>query len=414
MSKYLDKNDFSQAATAACFLLEPMMIVPELMNAYARGDTVFTKGEGARLWDKDGKEYLDALAGIAVCGLGHAHPQLTKAICDQAHTLTHCSNLFHNEPQQRLAKKLCGVSGMDNVFFSNSGAEANEAALKIARKYGHQNGIDVPTVIVMENSFHGRTMATLSATGNPKVREWFHPLVEGFIHVPFNDLQAVIDAGKNNDNIVAVFVEPIQGEGGINIPSNNYLSELRSICDANNWLLMLDEIQTGVGRTGKFFAYQHHDFFPDIVTVAKGLGNGFPIGACLAKGKASRVIEPGNHGTTFGGNPLACHTAETVLDIIAKDNLMQRATELSDRIQNGFKKRLANNTIVTEIRGHGLLIGIELSKNCAELVQQGLAQGIVFNVTAGNVVRLLPPLVISDKQADTIIEKVSSLINGFQ
>lgn len=414
MSKYLDKNDFSQAATAACFLLEPMMIVPELMNAFARGDTVFTKGEGARLWDKDGKEYLDALAGIAVCGLGHAHPEITKAICDQAHTLTHCSNLFYNEPQQRLAKKLCDVSGMDNVFFSNSGAEANEAALKIARKYGHQNGIDVPTVIVMENSFHGRTMATLSATGNPKVREWFHPLVEGFIHVPFNDVQAVIDAGKNNDNIVAVFVEPIQGEGGINIPSDNYLSELRNICDANNWLLMLDEIQTGVGRTGQFFAYQHHDFFPDVVTVAKGLGNGFPIGACLAKGKASRVIEPGNHGTTFGGNPLACHTAETVLNIIAENNLMQRATELGERLKNGFKKRLANNSIVTEIRGHGLLIGIELSKNCTELVQQGLAQGIVFNVTAGNVVRLLPPLVISDEQADTIIEKVSSLIDDFQ
>ncbi len=390
------------------------MNVPELMNAFARGDTVFVKGEGARLWDKEGNEYLDALAGIAVCGLGHAHPGITQAICDQAHTLTHCSNLFYNEPQQSLAKKLCDLSGMDNVFFSNSGAEANEAALKIARKYGHQKNIDVPTVIVMDNSFHGRTMATLSATGNAKVREWFQPWVEGFIHVPFNDLQAVIDAGKNNPNVVAVFVEPIQGEGGINIPAENYLSELRKLCDSNDWLLMLDEIQSGMGRTGKFFAYQHSDFFPDVVTVAKGLGNGFPIGACLAKGKASRVIEPGNHGTTFGGNPLACHTAETVLDIIANENLMERATVLGDKLIKGFRKRLANNTIVANIRGHGLLVGIELSKNCAELAQRGLAQGIVINVTAGKVVRLLPPLIISDEQADIIVEKVSSLIDDFQ
>ncbi|GAB1264530.1 aspartate aminotransferase family protein [Aurantivibrio infirmus] len=390
------------------------MNVPELMNAFARGDTVFVKGEGARLWDKEGNEYLDALAGIAVCGLGHAHPGITQAICDQAHTLTHCSNLFYNEPQQSLAKKLCDLSGMDNVFFSNSGAEANEAALKIARKYGHQKNIDVPTVIVMDNSFHGRTMATLSATGNAKVREWFQPWVEGFIHVPFNDLQAVIDAGKNNPNVVAVFVEPIQGEGGINIPAENYLSELRKLCDSNDWLLMLDEIQSGMGRTGKFFAYQHSDFFPDVVTVAKGLGNGFPIGACLAKGKASRVIEPGNHGTTFGGNPLACHTAETVLDIIANENLMERATVLGDKLIKGFRKRLANNTIVADIRGHGLLVGIELSKNCAELAQRGLTQGIVINITAGKVVRLLPPLIISDEQADIIVEKVSSLIDDFQ
>ncbi len=390
------------------------MNVPELMNAFARGDTVFVKGEGARLWDKEGNEYLDALAGIAVCGLGHAHPGITQAICDQAHTLTHCSNLFYNEPQQSLAKKLCDLSGMDNVFFSNSGAEANEAALKIARKYGHQKNIDVPTVIVMDNSFHGRTMATLSATGNAKVREWFQPWVEGFIHVPFNDLQAVIDAGKNNPNVVAVFVEPIQGEGGINIPAENYLSEVRKLCDSNDWLLMLDEIQSGMGRTGKFFAYQHSDFFPDVVTVAKGLGNGFPIGACLAKGKASRVIEPGNHGTTFGGNPLACHTAETVLDIIANENLMERATVLGDKLIKGFRKRLANNTIVADIRGHGLLVGIELSKNCAELAQRGLTQGIVINITAGKVVRLLPPLIISDEQADIIVEKVSSLIDDFQ
>jgi acetylornithine/N-succinyldiaminopimelate aminotransferase len=389
------------------------MSMPELMSAYASVNTTFVRGLGARLWDDQGNEYLDALSGIAVCGLGHSHPAVTKAIREQAETLTHTSNLFNSQPQQTLAKTLCRLSGMDNVFFANSGAEANEAALKIARKYGHQNNIDVPTVIVMENSFHGRTMATLSATGNAKVREWFEPLVEGFIRVPYNDVQAVVEAGRNNPNVVAVLVEPIQGEGGIRIPAPDYLSHLRTLCDENNWLLMLDEIQTGSGRTGRFFAYQHQAFYPDVVTVAKGLGNGFPIGACLAKGKAARVIQPGNHGSTFGGNPLACHTAQAVVDSIENEQLMPRAAELGTRMLAGLRQRLAGHPLIADIRGQGLLLGIELKKDCGELVQLALQQGLVINVTAGKVVRLLPPLILSDSEADDIVSTVSGLLDAY-
>ncbi|MEX1033529.1 MAG: acetylornithine transaminase [Cellvibrionaceae bacterium] len=389
------------------------MSIPELMAAYARGDTTFVKGLGARLWDSQGKEYLDALAGIAVCGLGHAHPAVTKAICEQAETLTHSSNLFNSQPQQALAKTLCRLSGMDNVFFSNSGAEANEAALKIARKYGHQQGVSLPTVIVMDDSFHGRTMATLSATGNAKVREWFEPLVEGFIRVPFNDVQAVINAANDNGNVVAVFVEPIQGEGGINVPAEDYLNQLRALCDQNKWLLMLDEIQTGMGRTGQFFAYQHRGIYPDVVTVAKGLGNGFPIGACLAKGNAAQVIQPGNHGSTFGGNPLACHTAQAVLDTIESEQLMPRAAQLGQHMQTELKKRLAGHPLVKEIRGHGLMLGIELTKDCGDLVKLALQRGLVINVTAARVVRLLPPLILSDRQADEIVTTLSELLHGY-
>lgn len=390
------------------------MSIPELMSAYAKGNTTFVKGLGARLWDDQGKEYLDALAGIAVCGLGHAHPAVTRAICEQAETLTHTSNLFNSRPQQTLAKALCKLSGMDNVFFSNSGAEANEAALKIARKYGHQNNIDVPTVIVMENSFHGRTMATLSATGNAKVREWFEPLVEGFIRVPYNDVQAVIDAGKNNSNVVAVFVEPIQGEGGVNVPADDYLNQLRSICDENNWLLMLDEIQTGMGRTGRFFAYQQKGIYPDVVTVAKGLGNGFPIGACLAKGKAAQVIQPGNHGSTFGGNPLACHTAQAVLDTMASEQLMPRAAELGEKIQAHLNRKLADHPLVADIRGQGLMLGIELKKDCGDLVQLALQRGLIINVTAGKVVRLLPPLILSDSEAEVLVGTLCELLDDYR
>lgn len=388
------------------------MKAPELMPAFARLDVSFVKGDGARLWDDQGREYLDALAGIAVCGLGHAHPAITKAICEQAESLTHISNLFYNQPQVNLAKKLCQVCGMDNVFFTNSGAEANEAAIKIARKYGRLQDIDCPTIIVMKGSFHGRTMATLSATGNPKVQEWFSPLVEGFIHVPFNDVDAVKKIA-NNKNIVAILVEPIQGEGGINIPASDYLNQLRDICDQHNWLLMVDEIQSGIGRTGKFLASQLNNVEVDVVTLAKGLGNGFPIGACLAKGKAAHVIEPGNHGTTFGGNPLACHTAEAVLDTIAEQHLMERAATLGERITQGLKSNLDDNALIKDIRHQGLLIGIELNQACGDVVTLALEKGLVLNVTAGCVIRLLPPLILSDQDADQIVAILTDILNCY-
>ncbi|MCW8196187.1 acetylornithine transaminase [Proteobacteria bacterium 005FR1] len=387
--------------------------MPELVPAYARGDTTFVKGNGARLWDDQGREYLDALAGVAVCVLGHAHPAVTRAICEQAETITHTSNLFNSQPQQKLARTLCKLSGMDNVFFGNSGAEANEAALKIARKYGHQIGKETPTVIVMEKSFHGRTMATLSATGNAKVREGFAPLLEGFLRVPYNDIQAVVDAGKNNRNVVGVLVEPVQGEGGVNLPAADYLSRLRALCDQNDWLLMLDEIQTGMGRTGKLFAYQHQGFLPDVVTVAKGLGNGFPIGACLARGKAAQVIQPGSHGSTFGGNPLACHTAQAVLDTLVESNLMERAAELGEHIREGLRRALAGHPLVSEVRGCGLMIGVEMKKDCGELVRRALELGLVINVTAGKVIRLLPPLILSDTEADTLIDTLTRVVGEF-
>ncbi|GAB1256406.1 aspartate aminotransferase family protein [Aurantivibrio plasticivorans] len=389
------------------------MQVPELMNAYARIDTLFVRGEGTRLWDTEGKEYLDALAGIAVCGLGHAHPKVSKAICDQAHTITHTSNLFHNEPQQRLAKALCALSGMDNVFFSNSGAEANEAALKIARKYGNDKGINNPTVITFEKSFHGRTMATISATANSKVKDGFYPLLDGFVHAPYDDIDALKAIAENNKDIVAVFVEPVQGEGGVNVPADNYLSELRALCYANDWLLMLDEIQTGIGRTGKFLAYQHTSIQPDVITLAKGLGNGFPVGACLAHGKAALVIQPGNHGSTFGGNPLASHTAKTVLDIIIEENLVENANRIGKKIISELQAALNDVEGIVDIRGKGLMIGIELNKPCGELVQAALNEGVVLNVTAGNVIRLLPPLIFNDSDADTLIQTVTSLVKDF-
>ncbi|MGI1678704.1 MAG: acetylornithine transaminase [Cellvibrionaceae bacterium] len=389
------------------------MNTPELMSAYARGDTTFVKGEGARVWDAQGKEYLDALAGIAVCGLGHAHPAVTKAICEQAETITHTSNLFHNQPQQRLAKKLCGLSRMDNVFFSNSGAEANELALKIARKFGREKGIEIPTVITMDKSFHGRTMATISATGNSKVKEGFEPLLQGFIHAPYNDIDAIKKIAANNKSIVAILVEPVQGEGGINIPRENYLNQLRDLCDENNWLLMLDEIQTGMGRTGTFFAYQENDILPDVVTIAKALGNGFPMGACLAQGKAAHIIQPGNHGSTFGGNPLACHTAEVVIDTIAKENLIERADYLGEWIVGRLRDKLFTNPSVRDVRGRGLMIAIEFDRPCGELFQAALDEGLIINVTAGNVVRLLPPLIYSDSDADLLVEKLTKVISNF-
>jgi acetylornithine/N-succinyldiaminopimelate aminotransferase len=386
-----------------------------LMKTYAPLDVTFEHGEGAYLWDTNNQQYLDALCGIAVCGLGHAHPAVTKTISDQAAKLLHTSNLYRIDNQQHLADQLCEVSGLNRVFFSNSGAEANEAAIKIARLYGHKNNIENPGIIVMENSFHGRTMATLSATGNRKVQAGFEPLVQGFIRAPYNNVEAIKNIAENNNNIVAILVEPIQGEGGIVIPDQDYLNQLRDICDQNNWLLMLDEIQTGMCRTGEWFAFQHNKIQPDVMTLAKALGNGVPIGACLANEKAGEVFQPGNHGSTFGGNPLTCATASTVIDTIKSENLQRNASEMGDYMLSAFKDKLEQHDGVREIRGIGLMIGIELNPDllqheCSTLVKLALEQHLLINVTAGNVIRLLPPLIIDQQQADTIINTVSELV----
>ena len=384
-----------------------------LMHNYAPLPVTFEKGDGAQLWDTEGKTYLDALAGIAVCSLGHAHPAVTKAICEQAGNLVHTSNIYGIKNQQALADKLTSLSKMDNIFFSNSGAEANEAAIKLARLYGHSKNIDQPAIIVMEGSFHGRTMATLTATGNRKIHAGFEPLVQGFVRAPYNDVEAIKNIAKNNPNVVAVLVEPITGEGGINIPADDYLNQIRDICDEHNWLMMLDEIQTGICRTGKWFAHQHNNITPDVMTLAKALGNGVPIGACLAKGEAAKLFQPGHHGSTYGGNPLVTSAALAVIETCEKNNLDQRAAELSEKIVAGFKDKLNDLDAVVDIRAKGLMIGIQLDRPCAELVKAGLDAGILINVTAGDVVRLLPPLIISDEQADQIVNMVSNLIRTF-
>ena len=384
-----------------------------LMKTYAPLPVTFTHGEGIWLWDDKGNKYLDALCGIAVTGLGHAHPEISKAICDQAGKLIHTSNLFEIGLQKQLADKLTSLSGMDRVFFSNSGAEANEAAIKIARLYGHNKGIKQPGIIVTEDSFHGRTLATLSATGNRRVHAGFEPLVSGFSRAPYNDLDAIRNIAKHDKNIVAIMVEPVQGESGINIPHPEYLKDLRDICDGNNWLLILDEIQTGMGRSGKWFAHQHLDISPDVMTLAKSLGNGVPIGACLAKGIAAETFQPGNHGSTFGGNPLACRSALAVIDVIVQNSLVERASVLGERIVTGLLNNLKTNANVKEIRGIGLLIAIELHSPCKELVQKGLDAGIVINVAHDNRIRLLPPLILTDEEADLIFEKVTQLFFDF-
>ena len=387
------------------------------MKTYAPLDVTFEHGEGAYLWDTDKQQYLDALCGIAVCSLGHAHPAITKTISEQASKLLHTSNLYQIDKQQHLADQLCEISGMSRVFFSNSGAEANETAIKIARLYGHQQNIKNPNIIVMENSFHGRTMATLSATGNRKVQAGFEPLVQGFVRAPYNDIQSIKNIADNNNDVVAILVEPIQGESGINIPDGDYLNQLREICDQHNWLLMLDEIQTGMGRTGQWFAFQHNNIQPDVMTLAKALGNGVPIGACLANEKAGEIMQPGNHGSTFGGNPLACATASTVIDTIRSENLISNAKALGEYMLNGFAEKLSALAGVREIRGLGLMIGIELDNDhlnydCSELVKLALEKQLLINVTAGNVIRLLPPLILDQQQADTIIETVSELVTS--
>ena len=383
----------------------------QIMPTYARLPVTFERGEGAWLWSTDGHRYLDAISGIAVCNLGHAHPAVAKALCDQASKLVHTSNLYGVGLQEQLAHELCELSGLDNVFFCNSGAEANEAALKLARKFGHSKGIESPRVIVMENSFHGRTLFTLSATGNAKVQEGFEPLVDSFVRVPHGDAAAV--AAINHPDVVAILVEPVQGEGGVRIPPDDYLTALRELCDQRGWLLMLDEVQCGMARTGRWFAFQHSAISPDVMTLAKALGNGVPIGACLARSKAAQVLSAGKHGSTFGGNPLACRAALAVLETIRQQNLLARADELGSRLLNGFRTALASNSHVVEIRGKGMMIGIELDRTCTELTSRALAEGLLINVTADRTIRLLPPLILSDDEAQQLIDGVVRIVDEF-
>lgn len=384
-----------------------------LMSNYARLPVTFVKGEGAWLWDTQGTRYLDAIAGIAVCGLGHAHPAITTAICQQAQQLLHTSNLYGIAHQQALADALIRITNLDRAFFCNSGAEANEAAIKIARLYGHSRGIDLPTIIVTEGSFHGRTLATLTATGNPKMQAGFAPLMPGFIRVPYNDIEAIAQLAEQHSEIVAILIEPVTGEGGIVIPDPDYLVNLRTLCDRHQWLLMLDEIQTGMGRTGQWFAYQETGILPDVLSLAKGLGNGVPIGACLARGPAAAIFQPGHHGSTFGGNPLVCRVALAVIQTIEQENLLPRVQALSQRFYDGFSKALASISGVRKIRVKGLMIGIELDRPGYPLMNKALEHRLLINVTAERVVRLLPPLIISDAQADEIITTVSQLLREF-
>jgi len=381
------------------------------MSSYQPLPITFEHGSGVWLTDQDGQQYLDAISGIAVCGLGHAHPDVAQAIADQAGKLLHTSNLYHIALQEELAERLTSLAGMDKVFFANSGAEANEAAIKIARLYGHQKGIDHPVIITATDSFHGRTMATLSATGNPKIQKGFEPLVEKFNYVPYNDIEAlksIIDG-----NVVAVMLEPIQGESGIIIPDTGYLKSVREICDQNNCLLIIDEIQTGMCRTGEWFAFQHENITPDVMTLAKALGNGVPIGACLAKGVAAELIKPGSHGSTFGGNPLASRTGLTVIDVLSKQKLHENAAKLGAEMLASFKIGLNEIGGVVSIRGKGLMLGIELDRECAQVVIMALEEHLLINVTSGNVIRLLPPLIIDEDIAQQIVEKVIHIIKAF-
>ena len=389
------------------------MSLPTIMNTYGRLPVTFIRGNGVYLYDAQNNEYLDAISGIGVNALGHAHPAVSNAIKQQADQLLHTSNLYGITHQQGLADSLCAVSGMDSVFFCNSGAEANEAAIKIARFSGHQRGIETPTIVVMENAFHGRTMATLTASGNRKIQAGFEPLLNGFVRAPFGDITALQNIANNNTDVVAVMVEPIQGEGGVNIPPESFLLELRKLCDASNWMLMLDEVQTGHGRTGSYFAYQNCGIEPDIVTTAKGLGNGLPIGACLAKGQAASTLGPGNHGSTFGGNPLVCATGQAVVDTISNEKLCENASTMGQLLLDRFNAELSGLRCVKDIRGRGLMIGIELEQPCTELVDLARTKGLLINVTAQTVLRLLPPLIIDRQQTTFIADTIIQLINDF-
>ncbi len=386
-----------------------------LMQTYSRQPVTFVKGEGVWLWDEQGNQYLDALAGVAVNGLGHAHPKLVKAISEQAANLIHVSNIYHIAEQEALADKLAEISGMDKVFFCNSGCEANEASIKLARLYAHNKGIENPEIIVMERSFHGRTMATLSATGNRKAQAGFEPLVSGFIRVPYDDLAAVKQIASRKNNVVAILVEPVQGEGGIHIPADMkaYFQGLRQVCDENGWLLMVDEVQSGIGRTGTWFAFQHAGVTPDVMSLAKGLGSGVPIGACVAKGVAAETFTYGKHGSTFGGNPLASIAGITTLTVIEDEKLRENALKMGDLICERLSAELAGIQALVNIRHAGLMIGIELDRPCGELVKMALEDKLLINVTAEKVVRLLPPLVINELEALELVARLAKLIKQF-
>ena len=385
-----------------------------LMNTYGEKAMTLVSGEGAWLYDEKGNKYLDALSGIAVCGLGHSHAEISKVIADQATELIHCSNFFAIPSQQQLAEKLCDISGMTNVFFGNSGAEANEAAIKLARLHGNKKGIKLPTVLVMDNAFHGRTLATLTASGSRKIQAGFEPLVRGFARGPFNDIEALKTIADNNPDICAIFVEPIQGEGGINLADSDYFQQLRDLCDELDWLLMFDEVQTGNGRTGMFFYHQYSGVQPDVVTTAKGLGNGMPIGACLAHGEAAKLMQPGNHGSTFGGNPLASAVALKVVELIESGDIYQRAVIVGNIIMQGLTDALEGVEHVKDIRGCGCMIGIELTKPCKSLYTEALKHGLVINVTADSVIRLLPPMIMTDQEAQQVVSILAPLIKDFQ
>ena len=381
-----------------------------LMRAYARQPVSFVRGRGARLWDDQGVEYLDAIAGVAVTSLGHAHPEIAAVMAEQAATLLHTSNVFRIDWQEQLGERLCALAGMEKVFFCNSGAEANETALKLARLHGHRKQVAEPQILVMENAFHGRTLATLAATGNAAKQQGFEPQMPGFVRVPYDDIDAVRRAAREAPGIVAVLVEPVQGEGGIRVASPGYLRALREFCDSQGWLLMLDEIQTGLGRTGAWFAHRHAGITPDVMTLAKALGNGVPIGACLARGAAADLFSPGQHGSTFGGNPLACRVACAVLDIMERDGIAQRAALLGERLLAGLRQALGGHQGVQAIRGQGMMAGIELNRNCQELVGRALAeQRLLITVTRERTIRLLPPLICEEAQIDDIVARVASL-----
>ena len=383
-----------------------------LIPNYQRAPVKFVRGQGSTLVDSDDNKYLDCLSGIAVCGLGHAHPELADVLFEQAKNLWHTSNLYRVELQESLANSLSKITKQERVFFCNSGAEANEAAIKLAKKHGSDKGIKDPTIVTMNGSFHGRTMATLSATGNPKVHSGFSPLLQGFSHIDYDSAEEAARAIQARD-VVAVLVEPIQGEGGIVVPEKGYLSKLRKLCNDTDTLLMLDEVQTGIGRTGEWFAFQEEGIQPDVLTIAKGLGNGIPIGACLAKGAAGNVLTPGTHGSTFGGNPLVARVALKVLEIIEREGLLERARHLGEWIRHQFKEKLESLAGVIEIRGRGLMIGIELDRPCAEIVELALKEKLLVNVASGNVVRLLPPLILKDEEATVLVEKLSVIIKEF-
>jgi len=398
-----------------------------LMPTYARLPVRFVRGEGVWLWDTEGEKYLDAFSGLGVCSLGHAHPAVTKAICEQAGDLLHTSNLYEIPHQIRLADTLTRLFNLSDrnswhaeyatypckSFFGNSGAEANEAAIKIARMHGYHKGIASPEIVVAKGSFHGRTLATLTATGNPKVQVGFEPLVPGFLRVPFNDLAAIASIASDNPNVVAVLIEPIQGEGGVIVPDEGYLQAVRDLCDAHDWLMMLDEVQTGMGRTGQWFAWQHSGAAPDVMTLAKALGNGVPIGACVARGRAADLLTPGSHGSTFGGNPLVCRAALAVVDVMEREALPERAGRIGNELRLALTDALRGVSIISEIRGKGLMIGVEFDRPCGDLVAKALARGVLLNVTAGNVLRLLPPLIIRDREIQQIVQTISELVHGF-